>query len=106
MTRCAVIGAGAWGTALADVLARNGHDVRLWALEGDVVAGVNASHENVRFLPGFRLADSLRATSAIADAVGGAALVCIATATEVRLFSRGSPPPDTSLQVTPPSVDL
>ena len=41
MTCCAVIGAGAWGTALADVLARNGHSVALWALEEDVVAAVN-----------------------------------------------------------------
>jgi len=36
--RCAVIGAGAWGTALADLLARNGHDVALWAREPEVVA--------------------------------------------------------------------
>ncbi|GAC1361376.1 MAG: hypothetical protein NVSMB32_00280 [Actinomycetota bacterium] len=33
MTRCAVLGAGAWGTALADLLARNGHDTVLWAFE-------------------------------------------------------------------------
>ena len=35
--RCAVVGAGAWGTVLADLLARNGHEVRLWAYEPDVV---------------------------------------------------------------------
>ncbi|HEY5441752.1 MAG TPA: NAD(P)H-dependent glycerol-3-phosphate dehydrogenase [Gemmatimonadaceae bacterium] len=79
MTRCAVIGAGAWGTALADVLARNQHDVTLWALEEDVVAAVNASHMNARFLAGFPLAPSLRATSSLAAALDGASLVCVAT---------------------------
>jgi glycerol-3-phosphate dehydrogenase (NAD(P)+) len=79
MTRCAVIGAGAWGTALADVLARNQHDVALWALEDDVVASVNGSHVNTRFLAGFSLASSLRATSSLSDALDGAMLVCVAT---------------------------
>ena len=79
MTRCAVIGAGAWGTALADVLARNGHDVLLWALEPDVVASVNARHENPRFLHGFPLSPELRATSSTEEAVSGTALVCLAT---------------------------
>ena len=79
MTRCAVIGAGAWGTALADVLARNGHDVALWALEPDVAAAVNARHENVRFLDGIRLAPTLRATTSLASALEGASLVCVAT---------------------------
>ena len=53
--RCAVVGAGAWGTALADLLARNGHDVRLWAYEPDVVETINTKHENVRFLGGHAL---------------------------------------------------
>jgi glycerol-3-phosphate dehydrogenase (NAD(P)+) len=79
MTRCAVIGAGAWGTVLANVLARNGHDIVLWALEEDVVSSVNARHENSRFLAGFTLAASLRATSSLAIAIDGATLVCVAT---------------------------
>ena len=79
MTRCAVIGGGAWGTALADVLARNDHDVTLWALEEDVVATVNASHMNARFLAGFSLASSLRATTSLAAALDGASMVCVAT---------------------------
>ena len=79
MTWCAVIGAGAWGTALGDVLGRNMHDVALWALEADVVSSINASHENTRFLAGFPLVPSLRATSSLGDAVEGASLVCIAT---------------------------
>ena len=79
MTRCAVIGGGAWGTALADILARNGHDTVLWALEGDVVAAVNSDHENKRFLAGFKLSETLRATSSFGHALDSASLVCIAT---------------------------
>jgi glycerol-3-phosphate dehydrogenase (NAD(P)+) len=77
--RCTVLGAGAWGTALADVLARNGHDVALWAYEADVVDAVNGRHENVRFLPGASLHPALRATSSFAEALAGATLVCAAT---------------------------
>jgi glycerol-3-phosphate dehydrogenase (NAD(P)+) len=79
MTRCAVIGAGAWGTVLANVLARNGHSVVLWALEEDVVSSVNAMHENARFLAGFTLDPSLLASSSLASAIDGATLVCVAT---------------------------
>jgi glycerol-3-phosphate dehydrogenase (NAD(P)+) len=79
MTRCAVIGAGAWGTALADILARNGHDTVLWALEEDVSASVNDAHENRRFLAGFSLTPTLAATSSLTHALDGATLVCIAT---------------------------
>ena len=52
--RCAVIGGGAWGTALADLLAGNGHDVVMWVLEPDVADSINQSQENERFLRGFR----------------------------------------------------
>ena len=69
--RCAVIGAGAWGTALADVLARNGHETMLWAREPDVAASVNGHHENRRFLAGATLDDSLRASSDLDEALEG-----------------------------------
>ena len=79
MTRSAVIGAGAWGTALADLLARNGHEVALWAYEADVVEQINGTCENRRFLPGARLSASIRATSDLGAAVENARLVCVAT---------------------------
>ena len=79
MTRCAVIGAGAWGTALADLLARNGHETVLWAFEADVAGSVEREHRNHRFLPGAALAPALRATDDLAQAVAGASLVCFAT---------------------------
>jgi glycerol-3-phosphate dehydrogenase (NAD(P)+) len=77
--RCGVIGAGAWGTALADLLARNGHETVMWAYESDVVATVNECHENERFLRGAKLAPLLRATSDQRDALDGALFVMFAT---------------------------
>jgi glycerol-3-phosphate dehydrogenase (NAD(P)+) len=81
--RCSVVGAGAWGTALADLLSRNGHDVLLWAYEPDVVESINKKHENVRFLGGNSLAPALKATGDIARAVDGAELITLATPSHV-----------------------
>ena len=75
----AVIGAGAWGTALADLLARNGHRVTVWAYESDVASSIEREHENPRFLSGVRIAPTVRATNDLASAVDGASLVCVAT---------------------------
>jgi glycerol-3-phosphate dehydrogenase (NAD(P)+) len=83
VTRCAVIGAGAWGTALADLLARNGHDVRIWAYEWDVVESINRSHQNRRFLPGHSVYDTLRAFNQIEETLAGAELVTFATPSQV-----------------------
>src|SRR5678816_4597166 len=91
MTRCAVIGAGAWGTALADLLARNGHEVRMWAYEWDVVESINRSHLNRRFLPGSALYDTIVAFNDVDDALKGAELVTFATPSQVlRSIARGS----------------
>ncbi|MBP5436810.1 MAG: NAD(P)H-dependent glycerol-3-phosphate dehydrogenase [Treponema sp.] len=60
-----VIGAGAWGTALACSLARGGHSVEVWAMEEDVVSSINNEHENKRYLPGYALEPSLKASSDI-----------------------------------------
>ena len=64
-----VIGAGAWGTALAKHLAEKGLDVRLWAHEREVVESINTAHENRIFLPGVELPRSLTATASLAEAV-------------------------------------
>ena len=77
--QCAIVGAGAWGTALADLLACNGHAVRLWALEPDVARSINDRRENPVFLPGFSLAKSLEATTEHGAAVRDAELVVYAT---------------------------
>ena len=98
--RCAVVGAGAWGTALADLLARNGHEIMLWAREPDVSESINERRENTRFLAGAALCPSLRATSDLSRALDGAPeLVVFAPpsqvlrriAAEARLALRGSP---------------
>jgi glycerol-3-phosphate dehydrogenase (NAD(P)+) len=93
MTRCAVVGAGAWGTALADVLATQGHDVCLWAYETEVAGEIQASHINSTFLPDAPLAADLRATSDLAEAVTGASLVVYAPPSSVlrRLARQAAP---------------
>ena len=73
--KAAVLGGGAWGTTLADLLARKGADVRLWAREPDVVQSINREHVNTVFLPGAPLGPSLTATDDPAEAVRGADLV-------------------------------
>ena len=66
--RVAVIGAGAWGTALADLLAELGHEVTLWVLEEDLCARMKARPENDLYLPDAPLHSSLRYTSDLAEA--------------------------------------
>ncbi len=77
--RCAVIGAGAWGTALADLLATNGHETTIWSFEPDVAQSINACGENHRFLNGVTLCPELRATTDQDAALRGAAFVVYAT---------------------------
>lgn len=69
MNRIAVIGGGAWGTALAQVAAKAGRDVLLWAMESDVVDAINATNENPVFLPAIALDPSIRATGDL-DSIG------------------------------------
>ena len=66
-----VIGAGAWGTALAKHLAEKGLEIRLWAYEPDVINAINSSHENPVFLHDVILPPSLTATSSLVEAVNG-----------------------------------
>ncbi|HEX9106075.1 MAG TPA: NAD(P)H-dependent glycerol-3-phosphate dehydrogenase, partial [Longimicrobiales bacterium] len=71
----AVVGAGSWGTTLANLLAKKGSDVRLWAREPEVAAGVNGQRENPLYLPGFHLSERLQATTSLPDAVADADVV-------------------------------
>jgi len=70
--RLAVIGGGAWGSALASVAARAGAGVVLWARDADVVAAINERHENPLFLPGIALDRGIAATTDAAAAIAGA----------------------------------
>ena len=82
--RIGVIGGGAWGTALAQVAARGGEDIMLWAREPEVVASINHAHENSRFLAGIALPKSIRATGSLGDLAGCGALLVVVPAQHVR----------------------
>lgn len=79
-----VIGAGAWGTALAQVLADGPGGVTLWAREPEVVASINETHENALFLRGLRLSPSITATPDLADLADCEVLLVVAPAQHVR----------------------
>ena len=81
--RCTVVGGGAWGTALSDLLARAGHDVTVWAREPDVVEHINGSHANPRFLAGVVLDRNVRASGDLCGAVRGAEMVVHAAPSHV-----------------------
>ena len=91
--RCAVVGAGAWGTALANLLADNGCETVLWAFEPDVANSINDSHENRRFLKGLQLAAGLRATNDHREALCDAGLVVYAAPSDYlrRVAAAGAP---------------
>jgi glycerol-3-phosphate dehydrogenase (NAD(P)+) len=74
-SKTAVLGAGAWGTALAKVLADKGEFVHVWARRADLAEQINASHENARYLPGAHLPSNLVATHDMAAALDGASMV-------------------------------
>jgi len=71
----AVLGAGSWGTTLANLLAAKGETVRLWAYEAEVVEAVNRTRENPVFLPGIRLHEGVRAFADAREAVADAPVI-------------------------------
>src|SRR5438270_8043174 len=76
MAQIAIIGAGAWGTALSMVLVRNGaHQVKLWAFEREVCESIAARRVNELFLPGHSLPQGVRVTNSLAEAVKGAEII-------------------------------
>ena len=77
MSRVAVIGAGAWGTALACVSRRAGNETVLWAREPGLAATINATRENGLYLPGIALTEGIRATCDIGAALDGAEAVLL-----------------------------
>ncbi|MDR1867460.1 MAG: NAD(P)-dependent glycerol-3-phosphate dehydrogenase [Treponema sp.] len=64
----AILGSGAWGTAVAQVIANKGHEVVLWAFESAVVEDINNNHCNSYFLPGVLLPEKIRATNDLIEA--------------------------------------
>ena len=75
MKRVAVLGAGSWGTALAAVLAKKGHAVRLWAYEPEVAEEIRVGAENSTYLPGVELPSNLECTGDMSAALCDAGVV-------------------------------
>ncbi len=74
-----IIGGGAWGSGIAQALARGGHKVEIWALEEDVVSSINNEHENKRFLPGFKLDPSITCSNDIWQVAFGKEFLFVAS---------------------------
>jgi glycerol-3-phosphate dehydrogenase (NAD(P)+) len=73
-----VLGAGAWGTTVAKVIADKGHDVIIWSYEPETAAEINERHTNERFLPGIALPHGLRALTNVNEAVSGREFLILA----------------------------
>lgn len=77
MTRVAILGTGSWGTAVADILAGVGHDVRLWGRDQDVITALNESGRNPRYLRDLRLEPGVAATVDLEWALQGAEVTAV-----------------------------
>jgi glycerol-3-phosphate dehydrogenase (NAD(P)+) len=93
----AVVGGGAWGTALAQVAATGGRETLLWALEEDVVSAVNRIHENPVYLKGLKLEKSIRATSNFSDLAKADAWLVVNSDQHMRAVLKRSPCPNMPL---------
>lgn len=81
----AVIGAGSWGTTLANLLAKKGYPVRVWSYEAVVAETINSSSENTRYLGGIELSPRLTAVTELREALDGAdVVVSVSPAQHVR----------------------
>ena len=88
-----ILGAGAWGTALAQVAAANDGETLLWALEDDVVSAVNRIHQNPIYLPGVQLDPSIRATGNFSELADCDAWLVVTPAQHMRAILERMPCP-------------
>ena len=95
--KLAVIGGGAWGTALAQVAATGDRETILWALEDDVVTAVNKIHENPVYLKGQKLSPAIRATSNFSDLAAADAWLVVTPAQHMRAVLSRAPCPNMPL---------
>ncbi|MBR0553026.1 NAD(P)H-dependent glycerol-3-phosphate dehydrogenase [Stakelama marina] len=86
-----VIGGGAWGTALAQVMASGGNDVRLWAREKEVVSVINSVHRNTLFLPDCPLSERITATGELGWVGETDAILVVTPAQHMRTVLEGLP---------------
>ncbi|WP_040296822.1 NAD(P)H-dependent glycerol-3-phosphate dehydrogenase [Alcanivorax hongdengensis] len=74
----AILGGGSFGTAMASILAANGHQARLWVRDPETAAAINLDRENPRYLPGAELPEGVTATDSLEEALNQASLVFVA----------------------------
>lgn len=79
----AVIGAGAFGTAMAQVVANCGHYARIFARKEEVVKSINENHINPHYLSEFTLSENITATSSLLEALDGVSFVILAIPTQL-----------------------
>lgn len=84
MHNIGIVGAGAWGTALAQALAVGGRDVLMWAREPEAVQSINENHENALFMKGIRLDEKIKATDSISQLSACDTLLIVTPAQHVR----------------------
>lgn len=82
MSKVTVLGAGSWGTALALVLADNGHGVRLWARRAEQIEEINSKHTNERYLPNITLPNEIVGYTDLEKAVEDAEAIVIVVPTK------------------------
>ncbi|MCG6551927.1 MAG: NAD(P)-dependent glycerol-3-phosphate dehydrogenase [Candidatus Magnetominusculus sp. LBB02] len=93
MNSISVIGAGSWGTVLANLLALKGSQVRLWAYEKETVEAIAKYRENKPFMPGLALSPNITPTNSLSEAVGAAAYVILVVPTQFirRILEKAAP---------------
>lgn len=84
MKRFAILGSGSWGTALGALLGEAAERIILWGRDPELATAINTTRENAAYLPGVRLPDSLRATTAWEDICGAEALLVVVPSQAMR----------------------
>src|SRR5947209_1487724 len=82
--KTAIVGAGAWGTALAWLWGKNGREISLWGHNGGRVLRMQETRENTDYLPGIKLPESVRVTSELRDCAGADLIVFVTPSAALR----------------------
>jgi len=104
--KIAVVGGGAWGTALAQIAAKGGRETLLWAREKEVVEAVNERHENSLFLSGITLDPTIRATADLGDITGCDAWLVVTPAQHTRAVLKSAPACDKPMVLCAKGIEV
>ena len=94
MKKVTVIGSGSWGTALAVMLAENGHEVVIWSRRQDAVDELLQERTNKKYLPGVAIPESIQATTDHKAAVDGSEIIILAVPSRACLLYTSPSPRD------------